>query len=262
MNSSSFLKPLAAAFVILAMAGCSADGDGTDGSGGGGGGGGLNPGGGTGTLFPNNGNVGGVVTDNGTPIPGNFICTASAQSRNGAITVVGANGLVGGTLTPLLNTLGADSATALLNSVKDKDLTIDGRLLTGSTFTLSAGLLIGLIDSVDQSVILPSAQAAGSYAVFGLTFPAATLQLSLTDTISVTTYLGDTQQETQDFDQLALDLLGVTAVGDSIGFFGIKATKPYNRATIQLNQLLASANVGEAMKVYELCTGGRFVAAP
>lgn len=254
MKNKKFLsKTLLAGAVALLMAGCTADGD----SGvGGGGGGGLNAGGGSGTLFPNDGSVGGVITENGNVLPGRFICTASAQSRFGSTTEVGANGLVGGTLTPLLNTLGAGPATTLLNSVVDKDLTIDGDILTGSTFTLPVGLLLGLVDTVDQSVLLPTAQPAGTFAVFGVILPPGTVQLSLTDTISVTTFLNGVEQETQDFDQTALDLLGFTALGDSIGFFGLRSTQPFDRATISLNQLLVSANVGPAMYVHEMCTSG------
>ena len=260
-NTKNILtKTLLAGAVALLMTGCSADGDGSvsPGSGAGGPGGGLNVGGGGGTEFPNNGSVGGEITENGNPIGGNFLCLASAQAAFGTTTEVGANGLVGGTLTPLLNLLGAGPATTLLNSVTDKDLAIDGAIVTGSSFTLPVGALFGLVDSVDQVFFLPGTQPVGSFAVFGLQFPPGTVQLSLTDTITVTTFLGNTEQETQDFSQLALDLLGFNALGDSIGFFGIKATQPWDRATISLNQLVASANVGPAMKVHELCTVGSF----
>jgi hypothetical protein len=222
-------------------------------------GGGLNPGG-DGPIFPNNGTVPTNVTEDGTPISGNFICTKSAQASNGATTEVGANGLLGGPLTDLLNTLGGDSVTALTNSITDKDLTIDGTLETGSTWTLTAALLAGIIDSIDQSVILPNNASSGTYAVFGVSFPAGTLDLTLLNSLTVSTYNNDVLQESQSFSQAAIiDLLGMGVVGDRLGFFGIKTTKAWDRATIALSPTLLSANVGEAMKVHELCTGGKFV---
>lgn len=253
-----FVKTLLAGAVAVVMAGCSADGDGSVG-----GSGGLNPGGDS-DIFPNNGTVTTVIRENGTDLTGHFICTASAQQRAGATTTAGANGLLGGPLTQLLNTLGGNSVTALTNSVRDKELTIDGTLETGSTFTLTAALLgipgVGaLIDSIDQNIFLPSPQPAGAYAVFGLTFPGATVEASLLSGFTVTTYLGDTEQESEDFSVNAIDLLGFSGVGDQIGFFGLKTTQPYNRVTISLIPTLIAANVGDAMKAHEMCTNGNFV---
>lgn len=256
--STLFGKTLIAGAVIAVMAGCSADGDGSVG-----GSAGLNPGG-TSDIFPNNGTVTTVIRENGVDLTGRFICTSSAQRQAGATTTAGANGLLGGPLSDLLNLLGGNSVTALTNSVRDKELTIDGTLETGSTFTLTAALLgipgVGaLIDSIDQNIILPSPQPAGSFAVFGLTFPGATVEASLLSGFTVTTYLGNNEQESEDFSVTAIDLLGFSGLGDQIGFFGFKATQPYDRATISLIPTLIAANVGDAMKAHEMCTNGSFV---
>src|SRR3546814_5798968 len=84
------------------------------------------------------------------------------------------------------------------------------------SFSLPVGLLgpLNLIDSVGEAVLFPSAVPAGKYAVFGVSFPAATLNLGLTRTVSVTTFLGDTQQETLSVNETQLQLLGVNLAGD------------------------------------------------
>jgi len=257
----------ACGLVLLAaagvLAGCEANGDGPLGSGGASGNGTApidsidpnNPG-----ELPNDGTTPTNVTDGGTPISGNFICERSATAALGTTTVVGSGGLIGGPLTSLLNLLGGSSLTALLNAVKDKDLAIDGNLVTHSTFTLTAGLLTGALNSVDQSVLPPEPIEAGNYAVFGVSFPTGTLDLGLLNTITVTTYLNDVAQESNTLTQpLILDLIGQIGVGGDPAFVGVKATKPYDRATIALAPMVLDVDVGDAMFVHELCTGGRFV---
>lgn len=220
--------------------------------------------------FPNDGglggtDIGGVVTDaDGNDIAGGdsdsyFVCTESANKAYGATTEVGANGLIGAGLSELLDLLGADAVTDLLNSVSDADLTIDGDLSTGSTFTLLVSLLGGVIDSLDQSVLLPANQSAGSFAVFALEFPSGILDLSLVKTIDVTTYLNDVEQETVRYSQATLDLLGLSLLGDVYTFVGFKTSKAYDRATVGLSTALLSVDLGDAMKVHELCTGGQIV---
>ncbi len=250
----------------LLLAGCDANGDGTiDGSGG------LNTGNGddngNGTIdpneFPNDGTVPTDVTDGGapggTPIAGNFICSASA-SGPGVTTTVGARGLVGGLLTNLLNLLGADPVTQLTNGVADKDLLIDGKLSTHSTFTLAVGLLGSLLEGVDQNVNLPTAAPAGTYSVFALGFPNGTVDLSLVNQIKITTSLNGATRETRSYTQSDLDLLG--AGTHERAWVGFRSKQSFDRATVTLEPGLLSANVGKAMYVHELCTGGRFVATP
>lgn len=286
MNTNHFIKTgLVAALLALGLAGCQADSDGSLTAGPNGNGTGQvdpddgidddgNPtggGGNTDTGIPNDGSVdGGTVVDGDTPIAGGdtngrFVCSTTAQSFYGATTEVGANGLVGGPLTSLLNLLGGGSATALLNSVNDKELAIDGTLRTASTFTLTASLLAGLIDSIDQTIILPSGTTVpeDGYAVFAVSFPPGLLNLGLLTQVSVTTYLNDVQQEEPvTMDASSLDLLGQGVLGTPYAFIGRKVTKPYNRATISLQAGLLAADVGESMYVHELCTGGRVIPAP
>ena len=255
---SRILAPLLAGILI---AGCSANGGPGTGSAGGGNDGSISDGGSPST-FPNDGTTPSTVVDGqgGPTIPGHFICTGSAWAFGGIPTTeVGANGLIGGTLSDLLNSLGGTTLTTLLNSVKDKDLAIDGILPTFSTFSLTAGGL-GALNSVDQIVHINDATVpSGNYAVFGVTFPAGTLALSIANAVSVTTFLGTTQQETMTFDQTALQLLGAVNTGPARAFIGLKTHKDYNGVLIDLTPSVLSADVGDAMHVNELCTKGGFV---
>ncbi|MFA5940714.1 MAG: hypothetical protein WC809_15260 [Sinimarinibacterium sp.] len=298
MNSMKILvTPLAIALLTLGLAGCQADADGSLNTGPSGDGtgqvdtddgiddDGIPTGSGTNTDtgFPNDGTTGGnVVQDDGTgtntdeTIAGegsdparNFVCTKSAQSFFGATTEVGVNGLVGDTVSGLVGGLGGASVTDLLNSVKDKDLAIDGDLKTAATFTHTASLLglagAGTVDSLDLNVLMPSGTTipAGEFAVFAVSFPPGLLNLGLLTSVRVTTFLNDTEQEQPAvLDATAIDLLGTGVVGPVYAFVGRKVTKPYNKATISLEGDLLAADVGDAMFVHEMCTAGTLVAAP
>lgn len=189
-----------------------------------------------------------------------FVCEDLAPS--GSSTVVGSGGLVGGPLTALLNLLGGSSLTSLLNSVTSPNNVIDGQLGTYATFTTTAGGL-GALNSVDLNVLLPgSMNLVGSYAVFGISFPGGTVDLSLADQVTVTTYLGDVEQEHVVLTSVVLDLLGQNIVGGEPAWFGLQATRNYDRVAIDITSALLSANVGEQLYVHELCPGGRFVTPP
>lgn len=281
MNLPKLLPSAALSLFALALAGCHASGgnppygpgeflsgsgavDSNDGTGDD-----TADNGNTQTSFPNDGTAGGgTVLEGTTPIAGtgtdrNFLCTDSAQIFAGASTVVGANGLVGGQLTDLVNGLGGTSTTALLNSVRDKDLAIDGTLRTASVFTLSVSLLATAVDSLDQHVVLPNSLGAGNYAVFGVSFPAGLLNLGVLTEVRVTTFLGETlQEDAVVLDATALDLLGVGISGPVYAYVGRKVTKSYDRAVISLQAAALAADVSEAMYVHELCTGGDLVPLP
>jgi hypothetical protein len=189
-----------------------------------------------------------------------FVCEATAPS--GSTTVVGTDGLVGGPLSTLLNLLGGGSLTTLTNSVTSPNNVIDGKLPTFATFTTTAGGL-GLLNSVDLNVLLPGAMnLVGNYAVFGVSFPGGTVDLSLLDQITVTTFLNDAEQEFVTFNSVVIDLLGQNVVGGDPIWFGLQATKNFNRVSIALTSALLSANVGEQLYVHELCPSGRFVTPP
>lgn len=262
MNRMDFKRAVIAAMIVGAfgLAGCEADGDGTES-------GGIVDGGGT--IIPNDGTTPTTVLedDDGdgtaeTPVAeGNFVCTQGANAHGATGTEVGSGGLVGGALATLLDLLGGDTLTTLLASVTEPDNVIDGNLATYATFTQTLGGLVGL-DSVDESVLFGGAVPAGTYAVFGLSFPAGTVDLSLLNQITVTTYKGDVEQETVPFTQSAVDLLGATVLGQKSIFLGLKAKKDFDRATVGISTTLLSANVGEAMYVHEMCTGGKFVTPP
>lgn len=266
-----FKRSLLAAMVAVGsvqLAACEAEGDPSEAGGiiGGSSSGGVSSSGGTsggGTGVPNDGSTPTTVTEGGTAVSGNFICTAGAKAYGPSpVTSVAANGLVGGLLSPLLNLLGGDSLTRLLNSVQDQALAVDGDLDTAATYSLTLGLLGGLISSIDFSIQPNSTVPSGKYAVFALSFPTGTLELSLLQSVQITTYQNDTEQETISADATSLDLLGSVSTSAPYRFVGLKVTKPYNKVTVTLNPTLLSVDVGSAMKVHELCTDGTFVAAP
>ncbi|HZR36645.1 MAG TPA: hypothetical protein VFA75_14855 [Nevskia sp.] len=248
MRTNTALKTLTAMAAGLLLAACTSNGnDGGDITGGNGATGGP----------ANDGTGGTSITDGGKPVTGHFVCTRGASGYNDVTTAVGSNGLVGGPLTVLLNTLGGTSATKLLNSVTEPNNVIDGDLNTFSTFTLTAGLITGLLDSVDESVLIPGTVPAGHYAVFGLSFPNGTANLSLLNSVSVTTYLNNVQQEQNTLNQtLLLGLLNQGVLTSPAVWLGVKTEKAYDRATVSLSPGVLSADVGDAMHVYELCTDG------
>lgn len=266
MNTEIMKKTLIAAMAAaaLGLAGCQANGSGEDS------GSIINDGGNANPPLNNDGTTPTTVkiddNDDGTAetvFEGgrNFICTEGARAYGDVFTAVVANGLVGGPLSTLLNGLGAGPVTTLTNSVTEPDNAVDGRLSTYSTFTLPVDLLgpLNLIDSVGEAVLFSSAVPKNNYAVFGVTFPASTVALNLTRTVTVTTFLGDTQQETMSVDEAQIQLLGINLLGDKAGFIGLRNKKKYDAAVISIDSLLLAADVGDAMRVHEMCTSGRFV---
>jgi predicted small secreted protein len=244
---------LAALLAAVTLAGCNAQGgkDIDDG---------LSDGGDSG-LFPNDGSTPTTISEGGTVLPdGNFVCEAGIQAlTTGATTQVATGGLVGGLLTTLLNTLGGATVTELLNSVSEPDNVIDNKLETFATYSLTLGLL-AIIDSVDLLVHADQEISSGNYAVFALRFPKAVLEASLVNSLTVSTFLNDTLQETMTATKSDIDLLGLGDPGRL--FVGLKTTKTFDTASIRLTPAVLSANVGEAMYVHELCTKGHFVTAP
>lgn len=262
-NLNTLQKALIAGVVVAAfgLAGCEADGNGVES-------GGIigDNNGGNGGLGANDGSVPTTVLedDDGdgtaeTVVDGGkgFVCTAGANAYGAPTTEVGSGGLVGG----LLGGLGGDTLTTLLASVTEPNNVIDGNLSTFATFAQTLGGLVGL-NSVDESVIFPGDVPAGTYAVFGLSFPGGTVDASLLNQITVTTFNNDVQQETVPLSQTAVDLLGTTVLGEKSLFLGLKTKKAFDRATVGLSTTLLSANVGDAMYVHELCTDGEFVTPP
>jgi hypothetical protein len=215
-----------------------------------------------------------VVTDDGTGTGGQsdvaggdsgmrFLCRQAFDGAFGATTDVGANGLVGDPLTSLVDSLGGDSATTLLNSVTSPDKAIDADLRTASVFTLTASLLgADLIDSIEQNIYAPdgASVAAGKYAVAAVSFPQGLANVGLLTAVTVTTYMDDTALESTSFDATAIDLLGIPLVGDPYAMIGLKVSQPYNRVAVGLSAGLLAADVSEAMYLHEICTDGVLVA--
>ncbi|MES2682188.1 MAG: hypothetical protein V4650_01615 [Pseudomonadota bacterium] len=204
-----------------------------------------------------------VIDDDGTETPGFFVCTAGARTYGpNPTTEVRVNGLVGSAVTDLLDMLGAGTVTQLQNSVVAKELVVDNNLSTAAQYNLSVGLLGGAISSIDLAVGLNSPAPAAKFAVFLLTFPIGTVEASLIQSVTVTTFLGGVQQDQAVIDASTLDLAGQVSTAETIRFVGLKATLPYDEATISLSPTLVSANVGNAMNVHELCTDGFFINPP
>lgn len=282
---------------MVGLAGCEANGGPGLGNGGDTGGGGpgvgvVNPndgidgdgnvegdGSNTDTGFPNDGTVGGSIEEDGAIIAGPdsdpqmaFVCTRSASLFEGASTEVGANGLVGEVVGGLLGLLGASSVNDLLNSIQDKDLAIDNDLTTAASFTQTLAaldILLGgaSVDSLDLSVLMPEGkkQSAGSYAVFGVSFPSSLLDLGLLSSLQVTTLLdGEVQEDSAVFDSSGLSLLGFDPLGElgvtsAYAWVGYKTTLPYDTARVSISSDLLSADLGSNLYVHEMCTGGNLV---
>jgi hypothetical protein len=252
MSGKSKLTALAAVLLAgVALSACTSNGAGNGGIDGSSGGGGP----------ANDGTAPTNITNGGTPISGHFICTTGATAYGDVTTAVSANGLVGSQLSALLNTLGGNSATTLLNSVINPNNVIDGKLSTFATYQLTASLFGGPIDSVGESVVMPAGTTipAGLYAVFGVSFPGNTVGLSLLQNATVSTSLNGVQQESNVLtSSLLLSLLGQNVVGQAPIWIGLKATKPYDTATLSLAPSVLSADVGDALHAYEMCIDGTF----
>ena len=221
---------------------------------------GLITGGAPGSVLPNDGTTDTMITEGGTPLAGNFVCTRSALAYGpNPVVEVSANGLVGGTVTDLVNMLGGSSTTQLLNSVVAKELVVDGNLDTFATVNQAAGLLSPAIESIDLIVRLNGTAPVGQFAVFGLTLPSGLLELSIMQDITVTTFTGTTEQESRSFSLTSLDLLGQGLTGTPAVFLGLKATQSFDTARISFTPAVVSANVANAVNVHELCTNGNFV---
>ncbi|HKY93049.1 MAG TPA: hypothetical protein VJM11_18510 [Nevskiaceae bacterium] len=227
-------------------------------------------GGGEGSPLPNDGTTPTTVTDGGPPNGdgshevldnGNFVCTRSVRYYGRPTTTVGANGAIGQELATLLNDLGGTTVTQLLASVTDKDLAIDGDLDTFSRFSLTAGLGGGAVASVDQIIFPGSTVPKDKYAVFGVTFPGGLLEVTALQQLTVTTFRNEVAQEMMTLTRNDLDLLGQVLTGNNTAWLGIRTTKAYDAVSISLAPALG-ANVGDAVRVHELCTKGRFVDPP
>ncbi|MEN8719820.1 MAG: hypothetical protein ABF296_06110 [Oceanococcaceae bacterium] len=289
MNDLSKIA-LTAAMVAL-FAGCEADG-GAGGFGGGGAGVGTPvcsncgddgaPGGDAADAFNDDpagddaGNIGGlIVTDDGTDTGtdeelaygdtgARFQCTVTG----GDTSADASGGLVGTVVGGLLGGIGGAPVNALTGGVSEPLEAIDNDFSTFSTFTIAVSALPGgAVSSLTQEIGYVAPQS--NFAVFAVSFPAGTLDLSLGLSVEINTFLDEDGVRSDEpteppvtVDASSLDLLGVGAVGNGPTFVGRKVSKPFNRASITLQASLLSANVGEAMYVHEICVGGNIVDAP
>lgn len=218
------------------------------------------------------------IFDNGTEVTteNNFTCTKSlaaiygnavASSPNGTAsatqltTTTGAGGaLGGGLLSGLLGGLGGSSLVQLLNSISNAPSAADNSFSTYATVTLTAGVS-SLVSTITEAITLPTGQTIPAststdptYAVFALGFPPQMAGVQLGGNVAVTTYLNGSQQETSTLSINGLSLVG--AGSETYVWLGLKANKPYDTATVAVAPTAVSVNVGTAMKIYEVCSGG------
>lgn len=211
-----------------------------------------------------------------------FYCGTSGANA----TAESVNGLVGGVVGPVLDTLGGSSVTALTNSIQDLPFAADQDLVTASTFTLTASALEaigsflpigGTVDTLEQIFYYNAPQ--GDYAVAAVTFPIGTVEVGVASSLTVNTYLdefvdGERVESSEPTEPavvqdlsavipfLGLDLLGQASLGPGPLFVGRKVTTPYNRIVVSISGDALAVNVGEAMYLHEVCVNGSLVDVP
>lgn len=212
--------------------------------------------------FPNDGTTPGLVEVDGVDAVTDeqgFVCLSSAT---GAVITTGVNGLVGAALDPLINALGGGSVTTLLNSVTDAPLAVDGDFATHATVTQTAGGLVGGLNALDVNLNWnsPSETAGNNFAVFALSVPDALLDLSLGATVQVDTLLeGEVQEAGSAVDVSGVSLLNTGLALQDVFWVGLQTTLPYDQLRLRLSTDLLALNVGEDLRIHEVCTSGAFV---
>lgn len=226
------------------------------------------------TAFPNDGSVGGTVTEDGIVIAGDgaepakgFICTNSLSFSGGVTIEASANGLVGSVLGPLLDLLSGDSVTDLLNSINDGPYSLDGDLTTAAKVTQTVSGLVVVLDTLDALYTLPEGSQIGSgnYAVALISFPPSLLDLGLLSFITLDTLKdGEVQETGATLDSTGLSLLGLSTdlIGGAYAMLGYKTKMPYDQVRMSIGSNFLSVDVGENVFIHEICTGGRLVDPP
>lgn len=191
----------------------------------------------------------------GNALPEGFVCTDSKLGDAEAGTPGGAVCTVEGLLGPeLLTTITGEPACG----VKNEDFAVDGDLTTFAEMHIAASAT-GLVPAVgdllgsEVSINVVSGDAAvgnaGDLVAFVIAYPASnTGDVSLIDSIVVTTSLGGTVQETRDdgnFLQLGLLNTGVTGVDGSDQLIGFIAAQAFDQVQIAAkgDLLVADVNV-------------------
>ena len=231
MHALKILVPVVLS--ALALSACEADGgfpDLTGGGGGGGGGGGTPCIGGIPNLPP------GCTVDPGLE---NFVCTQTAPAGTVASS----------------DLLGPVCALGLVCSVTDAANAVDGVDTTFAAITLTVGLLQPLLgDAATLNIDLPGPVNAGNVAAFDVDFPGAILDATVLQALTITTSLNGVVQETAAVGApLALDVLTIPVVGGDRGLIGFENTLPYNRLSISVGALILSANLDDAVRVFDAC---------
>lgn len=223
----------------------------------------------TATWFPNAGETQGVVGLAPSllyqlPTPG-FVCQESFVSGAGASMTISANGLVGGVLGPLLDLLGGNSVTNLLNSLVDAHHGMDADLKTAAKLTQTLSGLGGILNSVDVVVSLPEGEVMdpGSFAVFAVSFPPSLLELGLLSTMRVQTLLnGELVENGAMMDGTSLSLLGLSSneLRGMHTWIGFESAQPFDQVRLRVSSNLLSVDLGESLYVHEVCSKGKWLA--
>lgn len=229
------------------------------------------------TAFPNDGSVGGQIIQNGEVVVSGglfqeqqlgFVCSKSLSTFGGVDLQASADGVVGFIVGGLLELLSGDSVNALLNSVNDSVLALDGDLTTAASITQTAAGLLSALNSLDIVLSLPEAQQIGlnRFAVAALSFPPSLLDLGLLSSITVDTLLDEQVQEGgARIDASGLSLLGLSTdqiTGSNYALIGYKTTLPYDQVRISFSSDFLSVDLGQNVFLHEVCTDGAFVESP
>ncbi|MBI3171586.1 MAG: hypothetical protein HYZ32_03220 [Hydrocarboniphaga effusa] len=185
-----------------------------------------------------------VVGGPNTGLP-NHTCTQVAPAGS-TVTVAESGPLCALTdpLNPTLNTC----------DVVDAALAVDGDYDSPAR----AQYVVGAVDPalegfVSLTVDLPEVVNAGQVAAFLVQYPGGTVDASVFRGLTVSTALAGAEQETQTFDTLLdLDVLGLIGESPKV-VVGFPNTQPYDRLTLTVDALLATADVINAVDIFEAC---------
>lgn len=237
------LARLTTAIGMLGLAACTANGGLGDG-------GGVNPGTGDGTGGDCLLSVGGlcVIGGPGTELP-DHTCT-QVPPGGAALTVAEAGLLCTLTdpLSPALNTC----------DVLDAPLMVDGSYDTPARVQYVVGAVDPLLGgNISLTVDLPVVVNAGQVAAFLVQYPGGLVDASVIRGLTVTTALAGVEQESNTYDTvLDLDVLGLMGASEKV-LVGFPNTQPYNRITLTVDAFAASADVFNAVDVFEACLNAR-----
>ncbi len=155
---------------------------------------------------------------------------------------------------PLCTLTNALSPTLNTCDVLDPLLAIDGNYDTAARVQYVVGAVDPLLaGSISLTVDMAQAVNAGQVAAFLVQYPGGLVDASVLRTLTVTTALAGVEQETAFYDTLLdLDVLGLIGESEKV-LVGFPNTLPYDRLTLTVDALVVTADVFDAVDVFEAC---------